>query len=173
MAGFMVAFGLLVATAPMAAAVETENVWQNGQQVVMTVPNAQFPSPANMNAHEDFYEMAPQSNTPQSTDGSHIGFVGATVAHDHTVPGRIANQGTFAVVWHVLVLLKKTGACSSFASSAQAYFMAGATNISNCLATSGVGGALLTSVANIDAAESANLIVEFDTGVVFICPITS
>ncbi len=147
-----------------------EFVWGNGVPWVLAAPPASFPIPSNGMAQRELYEMAPQTATPQSTLGEHLGFQGASIAHDHTIPVPPGNHGEFSANWHVLVLLKNTGTCAGLVNPT-AYFAAGPSGVSACLATNGVGGAPLTSVDNIEAAETAGMIVEFDTTVVFICPI--
>ncbi len=156
----------LIAAAPMAhAAVERERVWADGVEMGMTVPHALFPAPANMNSHDDFYVVAPQTATHQSTEtGGDPPF-----HHDHVVsaPG----DSGFNVHWHVFIVL-----CSAQGLSS-GNCVAVMTDIGNMtfpmvvpLAKT-LNGQMLTSTDPIESPANAGLVNLIDTHIVFVCPI--
>ncbi len=165
-----------------------ELVWGNNQLWNMIAPPARFPIPANMMAHEDFYEEAPQHpgmgfpSSPQSSDCEHLGLASTTTTchHDHTVPIPNGNHGGFTVVWHVFLVLcvgnaasVTLGSNSCVAETVSGTLLGGGSVTLNLAQTVIVGGSTvpLTSDSAVEAASAAGIVTIFDSGVTFICPI--
>ncbi len=161
-----------------------ELVWGNNQLWQLLVPPAQFIIPSNALAQENFYEAAPQIPTmgfpvsPQSDACEHLGIASPTTGcfHDHIIPIPTANQGSFNVNWHVIVIVcfgnqasvtTTSGSCTSQTVTGIGFDGKSVTlNLAKV-----VTGGPLTSVSAVETAENAGLVSEHDTGVTFICPI--
>ncbi len=172
----------MVLAVPARATLGGELGWGNGQLVFIGVPPAKFPSPANVMAHENFYEAAPQvpslgsPKSPQSDACDHLGFVVPTTGclHDHIIPVQAGNAGTFGVVWHVFLVVcagNAGSACTAETLSGTLFTGGSATFALAQIVTVGGSPLPLTSVSAIEAAETAGVVTEIDTGVTFICPI--
>ncbi len=166
-----------------------ELVWGDGRPYSMVAPPSPEPHPGAPQAQEDFYEEAPQAASsgwpisPQSQDCTHLGIVPGTNSvpclHDHTldtVPGDPGYRG----LWHVYLVLCQynqpsvtVGNSSCTAETVSGALLSGGNATLNLASTVIVNGTLtpLTSGAAVDAAVSAGVVMLFDTGVTFICPV--
>jgi len=134
-----------------------EPVWVNGQQIIMTFPQAGVPVHRVPSAKQQpFYVLAPQTGTAQ---GQTPGFF-----HDHviaTAPG----EGGFTPFMHGYFVICSPQGISTGACAFSVETPPGGAPLP--LAKS-VTGYDLTFAADIQAAASAGLVVLIDTGAVFI-----
>jgi len=134
-----------------------EFVWVNGVQVRMTFPQAGNPLSHIPNAKvQNFYVIAPQTDTPQGGDIPPI--------HDHTIQAAPGDPGWTPFMHGYFVLCSAQGLTSG-----------------DCVATftdfpgfgilplaQSVNGEPLTSAETIEAGIDAGLLVAVDTGAVLI-----
>jgi hypothetical protein len=134
-----------------------EFVWVNGVQVRMTFPQAGNPLSHIPNAKvQNFYVIAPQTDTPQGGDIPPI--------HDHTIQAAPGDPGWTPFMHGYFVLCSAQGLTSG-----------------DCVATftdfpgfgilplaKSVNGEPLTSAETIEAGIDAGLLVAVDTGAVLI-----
>jgi hypothetical protein len=139
-----------------------EAVWASGVQLRMTFSNTQFRGVTPSDTLDDFYVMAPQTDTAQGS---------LPFPHDHVVrdvPSH--NHGAYSVQLHGFFVLCSeqgivTGACEPTLSSIE--------GLGTLPLAKTVNGQPLTSVEPIEAAADAGLITLFDTGAVLIGTITA
>jgi hypothetical protein len=134
-----------------------EPVWVNGQQIIMTFPQAGVPVHKVPSAKQQpFYVLAPQTGTAQ---GQTPGFF-----HDHviaTAPG----EGGFTPFMHGYLVICSPEGISTGACTFNVETPPGGVPLQ---LTKSVTGYDLTSAAGIQAAASAGLVILLDTGAVFI-----
>jgi hypothetical protein len=133
-----------------------EVVWANGAQVRMTFSNLQFPATTNAPT-DNFYVLAPQTDTPQGT---------LPFPHDHVV-GNVPrqNHGDYTVHWHGFFVL-----CSAqgIASGGCVPTMTSIQGLGTVPFAKTVNGQMLTSAESIESAANSGLLTLFDTGGVFV-----
>ena len=134
-----------------------EPVWVNGQQIIMTFPQAAVPVHKVPSAKQQpFYVLAPQTGTAQ---GQTPGFF-----HDHviaTAPG----EGGFTPFMHGYFVVCSPKGISTGACTFNWETPPGGAPLQ---LTKSVTGYDLTFAADIQAAANAGLVVLLDTGAVFI-----
>jgi hypothetical protein len=134
-----------------------EPVWVNGQQIIMTFPEAGVPVHKVPSAKQQpFYVLAPQTGTAQ---GQTPGFF-----HDHviaTAPG----EGGFTPFMHGYLVICSPEGISTGACTFNLEAPPGGAPLP---LTKSVTGYDLTFAADIQAAANAGLVVLVDTGAVFI-----
>ncbi len=167
-----------------------ELVWGNGLLWSMVAPPSPLPHPGANQAQETFYEEAPQvpsaglPTSPQSNACEHLGIIpGSNTTpcfHDHTITVTPGTQGGFGALWHVILVVclgnapsATVGASSCTSETVSGASFGGGSSTLHLASAVMVSGALtpLTSAAAVDAAESAGVVTEIDTGVTFICPV--
>ena len=163
-------FGLMVPSAAQARVIDCvvqpqppqgacyEPVWVNGQQIIMTFPQAGHPlDPVPSAKQQPFCILGPQTGTAQ---GQLPGFF-----HDHvitTAPG----EGGFTPLLHGCLVICSSRGISTGACTYNWETPPGGT--APIPLTQSVTGYDLTFAADIQAAASAGLVVLVDTGAVFI-----
>jgi len=148
-------------TGPAAAHVACyELVWANGVQSTMTFANQGFTGATPSDKLDNFYVLAPQTDTPQGT----LPFL-----HDHVVrdvPRQ--NHGDYSVKLRGIFAL-----CSAqgIATGACVPYMATYEGLGTLPLAKTVNGQELTSVEPIESAAASGLITLFDTGAVLVATI--
>ncbi len=134
-----------------------EPVWVNGQQIIMTFPQAAAKvHKVESGKQQPFYVLAPQTGTAQ---GQTPGFF-----HDHviaTAPG----EGGFTPFMHAYFVICSPEGISTGACTFNVETPPGGAPLP---LTKSVTGYDLTFAADIQAAANAGLVVLVDTGAVFI-----
>ena len=167
-----------------------ELVWGNGTLWSMVAPPSPLPHQGATQAQETFYEEAPQAadkgfpTSPQSDACEHLGIVPGTnptpCFHDHTIAVTPGTHGGFGALWHVFLVVclgnaptARVGSSSCTSETVSGTSFGGGTSTLHLASTVMVSGTLtpLTSDAAVDAAKSAGVVTEIDTGVTFICPV--
>jgi hypothetical protein len=134
-----------------------ELVWVHGVQVRMTFPQAGTPISHIPNAKvQNFYVMAPQTDTPQGGDIPPI--------HDHTIQAAPGDPGWTPFMHGYFVICSAQGLTSG---DCVATFTEIPGDGTLPLAKS-VNGEPLTSAETIEAGLDAGLLVAVDTGAVFL-----
>jgi hypothetical protein len=132
-------------------------VWVNRVQVRMTFAQAanQFPATPNTKV-DNFYVVAPQTDTPQGT---------APFPHDHVVGvSPPQNHGDFSVFLHGYFVL-----CSAQGiSSGGCVPTWTSTPLGTIPLAKTVNGQMLTSVDPIESPANSGLLILVDTGAVFL-----
>ena len=134
-----------------------EAVWANGGQLRMTFANTDFTGNTPGDKLDNFYVMAPQTDTPQGA---------LPFPHDHVVRDLPAqNHGAYSVQLRgILVLCSAdgiaTGVCVPTLSS---YPGLGTLPLART-----VNGQVLTSVGPIESGAASGLITLLDTGAVLV-----
>jgi hypothetical protein len=135
-----------------------EPVWVNGQQIIMTFPQAAVPVHKVPSAKQQpFYVLAPQTGTAQ---GQTPGFF-----HDHviaTAPG----EGGFTPFMHGYIVVCSPEGIATGACTFNVETLPGSS--APLQLTKSVTGYDLTFAADIQAAADAGLVVLVDTGAVFL-----
>jgi hypothetical protein len=130
-----------------------ETVWANGVQFRMTFPQEANPI-AGATSDHNFYVLAPQTDTPQSTK---------PFAHDHVVGNVPAhNDGNYVVHLHGFFVT-----CSAEGITSGGCVPAMTSSPVGPLAKT-VNGQPLTSADAIESAANSGLVTPFDTGAVFV-----
>ena len=134
-----------------------EPVWVNGQQIIMTFPQAGHPVHNVPSAKQQpFYVLAPQTGTAQ---GQTPGFF-----HDHVI-ATAPSEGGFTPFMHGYLVICSPEGIATGACTFNVETPPGGAPLQ--LAKS-VTGYDLTFEADIQAAANAGLVVLVDTGAVFI-----
>ena len=134
-----------------------ELVWVNGDQLRMTFANVQFGGATPSDKLDNFYVVAPQTDTAQGT---------LPFPHDHTVrdvPRQ--NHGTYSVHLRGIFVLCSAEGITSGGCVPTITSVAGLGTLP--LATT-VNGQMLTSVEPIESAADAGLITLLDTRAVIV-----
>jgi hypothetical protein len=134
-----------------------ELVWVNGVQLRMTFSNVQFTGATPSDNLDNFYVVAPQTDTAQGT---------LPFPHDHAVrdvPRQ--NHGTYSVHLRGIFVLCSaegiaTGGCVPTMTSIE--------GLGTVPLATTVNGQMLTSVEAIESAANAGLITLLDTGAVLV-----
>ena len=130
-----------------------EAVWVNGLQLRMTFANQQFPGATPSDKLDNFYVVAPQTDTPQGP---------LPFPHDHVVGDVPAqNHGDYSVHLHGYFVLCSaqgiaSGACVPAWTSIQ--------GLGTIPFARTVNGQMLTSVEPIESAADTGLLMVVDTG---------
>ena len=134
-----------------------EPVWVNGQQIIMTFPQAagQFHHVPSAK-QQPFYVLAPQTGTAQ---GQTPGFF-----HDHVI-ATAPSEGGFTPFMHGYFVICSLEGISTGACTFNVETPPGGAPLP---LTKSVTGYDLTYAADIQAAANAGLVVLLDTGAVFI-----
>lgn len=134
-----------------------EAVWANGVQFRMTFSNQQFAGSTPGDRVDNFYVVAPQTDTPQGT---------LPFPHDHVV-GDVPpqNHGDYSVHLHGYFVL-----CSAegIASGGCVPTMTSIQGLGIIPLAWTVNGQMLTSVEPIESAVTSGLLTQFDTGGVLV-----
>ena len=134
-----------------------EPVWVNGQQIIMTFPQAGVPVHKVPSAKQQpFYVLAPQTGTAQ---GQTPGFF-----HDHVI-ATAPREGGFTPFMHGYLVICSPEGISTGACTFNVETPPGGAPLP---LTKSVTGYDLTFAADIQAAANAGLVVLLDTGAVFI-----
>ncbi len=133
-----------------------ESVWSNGVQFRMTFPQTaeEFPGPLSSDRVDNFYVMAPQTDTPQGA---------LPFPHDHTV-GNVpaSNHGNYVTrLRGFLVFCSAEGIASGGCVPAAGFPLARTVN-----------GQMLTSVEAIESPANSGLLMLVDTRATFAAVIT-
>jgi hypothetical protein len=131
-----------------------EIVWANGVEVRMTFANLEFAGARSSDNLDNFYVVAPQTDTPQGP---------VPFPHDHVV-GNVPpqNHGEYSVHWHGFFVL-----CSA-QGIASGSCLPGMTSTPLGPLAMTVNGQMLTSVELIESAANSGLLMLVDTGGVFV-----
>ena len=134
-----------------------ELVWVNGVEVRMTFPQAGTPiSPIPKAKVQNFYVIAPQTDTPQAE---------IPPIHDHTIQAAPGDPGWTPFMHGWFVLCSAEGLSSG---DCVATFTEFPGNGGTLPLAESVNGEPLTSAETIEAGIDAGLLVAVDTGAVFI-----
>jgi hypothetical protein len=134
-----------------------EPVWVNGQQIIMTFPQAGVPVHKVPSAKQQpFYVLAPQTGTAQ---GQTPGFF-----HDHVI-ATAPSDGGFTPFMHAYFVICSPEGISTGACTFNVETPPGGAPLQ---LTKSVTGYDLTFAADIQAAANAGLVVLLDTGAVLI-----
>jgi hypothetical protein len=134
-----------------------ELVWVNGVEVRMTFPQAGHPLSHIPNAKvQNFYVIAPQTDTPQGGDIPPI--------HDHTIQAAPGDPGWTPFMHGYFVLCSAEGLTSGDCVATFTDFP----GFGTLPLAKSVNGEPLTSAETIEAGIDAGLLVAVDTGAVLI-----
>ena len=134
-----------------------EFVWVNGVEVRMTFPQAGHPLSHIPNATvQNFYVIAPQTDTPQGGDIPPI--------HDHTIQAAPGDPGWTPFMHGYFVLCSAEGLTSGDCVATFTDFP----GFGTLPLAKSVNGEPLTSAETIEAGIDAGLLVAVDTGAVLI-----
>nr|MDQ3328321.1 hypothetical protein [Chloroflexota bacterium] len=138
-----------------------ELVWANGVQLRMTFANLRFAGATPSERVDNFYVLAPQTDTPQGTAPS--------FPHDHVVGNvPVQNRGGYRVHLHAYFVL-----CSAegIASGGCVPTMTTIQGLGTIPLARTVHAQMLTSVEPIESAADSGLIALVDTGGVIVSTI--
>jgi hypothetical protein len=134
-----------------------ELVWVHGVEVRMTFPQAGTPISPIPNAKvQNFYVIAPQTDTPQGGDIPPI--------HDHTIQAAPGDPGWTPFMHGYFVLCSPAG----LTSGACVAVVTDLPGFGTLPLAKSVNGEPLTSAETIEAGIDAGLLVAVDTGAVFV-----
>jgi hypothetical protein len=135
-----------------------EPVWVNGQQVIMTFPQAAARTFDNVpsSRQQPFYVLAPQTGTAQ---GPTPGFF-----HDHVI-ATAPREGGFTPFMHGYIVICGTDGIATGACTFTVETPPGGAPLPLVKSVTGYD---LTFAADIEAAADAGLVVLVDTGAVFL-----
>jgi hypothetical protein len=130
-------------------------VWVNGVEVRMTFPQAAHPiSPVPNAKVQNFYVIAPQTDTPQGD---------LPANHDHTIQAAPGDPGWTPFMHGYFVVCSDAGLTSGACVAVSSDFGFGPLPLAQS-----VNGQPLTSAETIEAGIAAGLLDLVDTGAVFL-----